>query len=314
MLPSASQLQSCTRHVQQPLLHCRPRKLQLCRRVAVTEAQQTARVVGWGSSSAQGPRPTMEDELRLETNTQSGVTFAAVFDGHGGETSAQWLQQHFYEDYIQKLDRQVLKQDPQAEPVLDKHGVTRSSKTEQLMYQAFQQADNALLQYLLEEKGRVTGASGATGTVALVQQDRAVFASLGDSLPVLCRNGTPVQLTAQHRVYGFGEGVLEEIERVEAAGGWIIDGRVCNILAVSRAFGDPEFKVTSMEQLQCCLQCCVICNRQHSVIIGNVYCEASPNIGSHLQLVLYGLSIWSARNDKKNMTLKGGDPAARLLL
>jgi serine/threonine protein phosphatase PrpC len=52
-----------------------------------------------------------------------------------------------------------------------------------------------------------------------------------------------VVLTGQHRVYGFGPGVLEEIERVEAAGGWIHDGRVCNILAVSRAFGDPEFKV-----------------------------------------------------------------------
>jgi hypothetical protein len=52
-----------------------------------------------------------------------------------------------------------------------------------------------------------------------------------------------VQLTSQHRVYGFGDHVIEEIERVEAAGGWIIDGRVCNVLAVSRAFGDPEFKV-----------------------------------------------------------------------
>lgn len=31
--------------------------------------------------------------------------------------------------------------------------------------------------------------------------------------------------------------------RVKAAGGWIYDGRVCNILAVSRAFGDWEFKV-----------------------------------------------------------------------
>lgn len=44
-------------------------------------------------------------------------------------------------------------------------------------------------------------------------------------------------------MYGFGDHVVEEIERVEAAGGWITDGRVCNVLAVSRAFGDPEFKV-----------------------------------------------------------------------
>ncbi len=55
-------------------------------------------------------------------------------------------------------------------------------------------------------------------------------------------------LTAQHRVYGFGDHVLEEIERVESAGGWIVDGRVCNILAVSRAFGDPEFKVCECSQ------------------------------------------------------------------
>jgi hypothetical protein len=59
------------------------------------------------------------------------------------------------------------------------------------------------------------------------------------------RYGQPLILTAQHRVYGFGDHVLEEIERVEGSGGWIVDGRVCNILAVSRAFGDPEFKVSS---------------------------------------------------------------------
>jgi hypothetical protein len=66
------------------------------------------------------------------------------------------------------------------------------------------------------------------------------------------RNGQPLILTAQHRVYGFGDHVLEEIERVEAAGGWIVDGRVCNILAVSRAFGDPEFKVRSLVGYACC--------------------------------------------------------------
>jgi hypothetical protein len=34
-----------------------------------------------------------------------------------------------------------------------------------------------------------------------------------------------------------------ELERVESTGAWVVDGRVCNVLAVSRAFGDPEFKV-----------------------------------------------------------------------
>lgn len=34
-----------------------------------------------------------------------------------------------------------------------------------------------------------------------------------------------------------------EVGRVEATGAWVLDGRVCGVLAVSRAFGDPEFKV-----------------------------------------------------------------------
>ena len=44
------------------------------------------------------------------------------------------------------------------------------------------------------------------------------------------------------RLYGRGEKVSAESSRVQEAGGWIDDGRVCDILAVSRAFGDREFK------------------------------------------------------------------------
>ena len=36
--------------------------------------------------------------------------------------------------------------------------------------------------------------------------------------------------------------VAAEIARVEAAGGWVADGRVCDVIAVSRAFGDMQFK------------------------------------------------------------------------
>lgn len=44
------------------------------------------------------------------------------------------------------------------------------------------------------------------------------------------------------RLYGSGATVSSESNRVQEAGGWIDDGRVCDILAVSRAFGDREFK------------------------------------------------------------------------
>ena len=51
-----------------------------------------------------------------------------------------------------------------------------------------------------------------------------------------------MDLSTEHRVYGKGPAVLSETERVKTAGGWIDDGRVCGILAVSRAFGDADFK------------------------------------------------------------------------
>lgn len=51
------------------------------------------------------------------------------------------------------------------------------------------------------------------------------------------------------RVYGGDETAEREIERVQSTGGWIDDGRVCDILAVSRAFGDTEFKGEGLQAM-----------------------------------------------------------------
>lgn len=72
------------RHVQRTIQQRQLRRQQLRfrssrARVAVVDAQtqqQTATVFGWGSSSVQGPRPTMEDELRLELDAKAGFTYA----------------------------------------------------------------------------------------------------------------------------------------------------------------------------------------------------------------------------------------------
>ena len=43
-------------------------------------------------------------------------------------------------------------------------------------------------------------------------------------------------------MYGPSQVARREVQRIKDAGGWVQQGRVCGILAVSRAFGDWEFK------------------------------------------------------------------------
>lgn len=50
-------------------------------------------------------------------------------------------------------------------------------------------------------------------------------------------------------MYGEGDTAAAEVERVKAAGGWVEDGRVCDMIAVSRAFGDPDFKGPGMADM-----------------------------------------------------------------
>ena len=64
-----------------------------------------------------------------------------------------------------------------------------------------------------------------------------VFAGVGDSMCVLSRGGRAVVLNKMHRLDNE-----TEIERIKQAGGTVLNSRVNGILAVSRAFGDTEFK------------------------------------------------------------------------
>jgi serine/threonine protein phosphatase PrpC len=113
---------------------------------------------------------------------------------------------------------------------------------------AFLDADAKLIAHLRATVPTITGASGASATVVLVHRPTrtVVAASAGDSLAVLARGGqgpaSLARLCRPHRVLGTGPDARAEAARVEAAGGWVQDGRVCGVLAVSRALGDPEFK------------------------------------------------------------------------
>lgn len=80
--------------------------------------------------------------------------------------------------------------------------------------------------------------AGCTAVVVAVHGSLVVCANAGDSRAVLCRGGTAVPLSEDHKP----RNPLEN-RRITAAGGWVNkEGRVNDNLNLSRAIGDLEYK------------------------------------------------------------------------
>ncbi|PNW84026.1 hypothetical protein CHLRE_04g218150v5 [Chlamydomonas reinhardtii] len=226
-----------------------------------------------GYSSAQGARDTMEDEVQVHYNTVGHYLYAAVFDGHGGDMAAQWLSKELHGQVENCLCGRTVhgsKLPGSSSAAAGNNGngaastasagsmsgttgsgkgISSSDISAPQLIESFHLADKALLKYLSDSGGEVAAGAGATATVVVIKDDKLVVANVGDSQAVLSRRGNAVILAHYHRVYGSGADVSAEIERVKSVGGWIDDGRVCGVLAVSRAFGDWEFKGEGLPRL-----------------------------------------------------------------
>lgn len=65
-----------------------------CSAIAIDATSSLSGVAGirWGSASLQGLREEMEDDLVIQSDGLDGFSFAAVFDGHGGVSSVNFLR------------------------------------------------------------------------------------------------------------------------------------------------------------------------------------------------------------------------------
>ncbi|CAB3396864.1 unnamed protein product [Caenorhabditis bovis] len=190
--------------------------------------------ISYGMSSMQGWRMNMEDAHIAETAMSQDPpyknwSFFAVFDGHAGPEVAA------------KASNQLLQY------LID----TKEFKE---MTKALKKSDGVLTPECLDfiVKGIRTGFlnfdectknttdcsnSGSTAVCAIITPSHTIIGNLGDSRAVLSSKNTGVFGTTDHKPYHD-----KEKQRIVGAGGQVMIQRINGTLAVSRAFGDYQYK------------------------------------------------------------------------
>jgi len=181
-----------------------------------TDQGEDARRV-YGISSMQGWRISMEDAHAtvLSLSEEPKVSFFAVYDGHGGEKTAQFAGTKVHE---------LVKASP----------AFAEQNWEKALKDGFLSFDAELLARSHEDD---FDGSGCAATSAIITNDAIICANAGDSRTVLGRRGVAKPLSFDHKPENEGER-----SRINAAGGFVEMGRVNANLALSRALGDFNFK------------------------------------------------------------------------
>lgn len=180
-----------------------------------------------GLISVIGRRRVMEDAVTVAPAIIAGdlkFDFFAVYDGHGGSRVSRACSKRLHHLVASEV-----------EGVQPSGGGTVDWK--KVMLECFAKMDEEV--NLREDVG-AEKTVGSTAVVVLVGKEEVVVANCGDSRVVLCRAGATVPLSSDHK-----PDRPDEQERVEAAGGRVIEwngSRVLGVLATSRSIGDNYLK------------------------------------------------------------------------
>lgn len=181
----------------------------------------------WGYGSVSGRRPTNEDahivtDLKgVRNDITESITFAAVYDGHGGPEASSYCGDRLH---VQ----------------LARHRSFPGDIKEALKY-AFTNTDKLYIRQ--EGSADLFSSAGTTACVMLLYRSVFYVANAGDSRCIVgLTSGKAKQLTTDHK-----PNIPSERARIERAGSCVVEeegdcSRVAGMLAVSRAIGDNPFK------------------------------------------------------------------------
>jgi len=209
-----------------------------------------------------GKKNYQEDRLVVYSSLSnhikgSKMKFFAIFDGHGGKVTSEYLEAHFLESLVDELKKdETLCLPPKAGINLK----DRQSKVKAALLRCIERTEKDI-------QALIDLSDGSTAVVCLFDGQMVTTANVGDSRAVLARVGKgrtrikSLQLSKDHTA-----GTPEEAKRIRKAGGIVANGRLwlprqkkqINVtvgdfmqtvtvseersLEVSRSFGDPTFK------------------------------------------------------------------------
>ncbi|KAG9414369.1 hypothetical protein AC1031_013568 [Aphanomyces cochlioides] len=178
----------------------------------------TSLSITYGAASISGRRAINEDRVACivhgETSDVS-IGFFAVYDGHGGANVSDYLSTNLHHHVFEHLD---------AHPTDSLDTALKSSMVA---------TDNIIYDQAIHH--------GSTAIAMVLDGTTMAFASLGDSQAILSSNQgrDVVDLCRSHRPTDAAER-----DRILAAKGTVVDGRIFGLLGVSRAFGDNDLKTS----------------------------------------------------------------------
>lgn len=187
-------------------------------------SENAALGIHFGVSSLQGRRNTQEDRwvvVPALAEECEDVAYVGLYDGHGGEECANILHDQLHSWVFKDFKE-------------------NGERMGEALESCFLELDSFVCDYLLQ-KGDLSG-STATSIVMMRSSDQRgvsmTVAHVGDCRLVLVRrNGEVVNITSDHRL-----DCAPERERIIKSGGRVVNNRVNGVMAITRAFGDLEFK------------------------------------------------------------------------
>jgi len=173
----------------------------------------------------QGKRSAMEDysDFMVPFTSSETSLLLSVFDGHAGHRCASFLANSLPSE---------LKKETTA---LQSPGGSSLLPSEAVFKKIFKSLDQMWLEAAAKKETRIE--DGSTALCVALDCSDLIIANCGDCRAILAQAGQTVVLTRDHKPTDE-----VELQRIIHQGGTVIGGRLQGKLAVSRAFGNYEFK------------------------------------------------------------------------